>query len=320
MICQQFYMLLTPNISRYDAPADTGIPMGTNNTKWVALEIHYNNPLGLSGQNDTGSGIRIYYTDQLREHDIGLITLNQFALNIPPGEPETVANVSVCPGSCTSRFKQNITLLSGFFHMHGTGKSAIARRYRDGRELSPVAELRAFDYAFQSNIPIGPDARTLQPGDALTLTCIFDSTARTNWTYGGFGTMDEMCFYWIMYYPAQENMNECWSLSDADLAVCAAETPPRVLQAFGAPDVSEALQELVEEGVLLQAPDPANGSTPFQQSCLQQIPASELAASNVSGQQSMSAGAAQLNSAGSVVLGQVMAAVTALCVVALLLL
>lgn len=62
-----------------------------------------------------------------------------------------------------------MALLNGIFHMHGTGKSAITRHYRNGSELAPIAQLREFDYEFQGATGIGAQSRTLLPGDALTL-------------------------------------------------------------------------------------------------------------------------------------------------------
>lgn len=51
---------------------------------------------------------------------------------------------------CTlCRFKGPLTLLDGFFHMHGLGKSIITRRFRNGTELSPIGQLRSYDYEFQ---------------------------------------------------------------------------------------------------------------------------------------------------------------------------
>lgn len=74
-----------------------------------------------------------------------------------------------------------MTLLDGFFHMHGLGKSIITRRFRDGQELAPLAQLHADDYEFQGNTPIGPESRTLMPGDALTLQVWPVMTARGCW-------------------------------------------------------------------------------------------------------------------------------------------
>lgn len=56
-----------------------------------------------AGQKDKGSGLRVYYTDVLRPHDIGLITLQQPVLNIPPGQAVLRSNVSVCPSECTAK-------------------------------------------------------------------------------------------------------------------------------------------------------------------------------------------------------------------------
>lgn len=88
----------------------------------------------------------------------------------------------------------------------GVGKSIVSRHFRAGKELPPIGQLRAFDYAYQGATPIAPDTDTLQPGDELSLQCIFDSTGRSNWTRGGPATNDEMCMAWISYYPAQEDM------------------------------------------------------------------------------------------------------------------
>lgn len=103
MLCEQFYLILTPNFT-YNLPAVAGLPMGTNTTTWMALELHYNNPAGVEGIQDPGSGIRIYYTDKLRPQDMGMLTLNQPVLSIPPGIANYPTNVSVCPSNCTARY------------------------------------------------------------------------------------------------------------------------------------------------------------------------------------------------------------------------
>lgn len=49
------------------------------------------------------------------------------------GIEKYATNASICPSGCTSRFKQPVQLLSGFFHMHDLGKEIIARHYRGDR-------------------------------------------------------------------------------------------------------------------------------------------------------------------------------------------
>ena len=46
----------------------------------------------------------------------------------------------------------------------------------------------------------------IQPGDLVENHCVYDSTERTEPTYGGLGTFDEMCWNEMMYYP-RENIN-----------------------------------------------------------------------------------------------------------------
>jgi hypothetical protein len=268
MLCEQFYMLLASSSSnsQWTAPVDAGLPMGTPDRSVVAIELHYNNPEGLTGQKDKGSGFRLYYTGDLRPHDVGLITLTQLVLNIPPGVAALPANVSVCPSQCTKRFKGPLTLLDGFFHMHGLGKSIITRRYRNGRELLPLGELHSWDYGYQGNTPIGPEGRTLLPGDILTLQCTFDSRGRNNWTHSGPGTTDEMCFHWISYYPAQADMGMCYSFGDGPVAVCGAEEPKDLLKVLSKQDKA-AIRSYMQQGALLTAYNPARNSTVYKQAC-----------------------------------------------------
>ncbi len=47
-------------------------------------------------------------------------------------------------GCC--RFKQRVTLIAQFLHMHGLGKNMTTSRVRNGQELQPLATLRAFEY------------------------------------------------------------------------------------------------------------------------------------------------------------------------------
>ncbi|GFH29821.1 MOXD1 1, partial [Haematococcus lacustris] len=49
----------------------------------------------------------------------------------------------------------------------------------------------------------------LRPGDSLVTQCSYDSTTRTEVTRFGEGTMDEMCFTFIMYYPLVSKFDIC---------------------------------------------------------------------------------------------------------------
>jgi hypothetical protein len=59
--------------------------------------MHYNNPSGLPGFKDS-SGMRITLTKQLRQHDMGFMSLGNILLSIPPGEKHFTTPAMACPG------------------------------------------------------------------------------------------------------------------------------------------------------------------------------------------------------------------------------
>ena len=97
-LCMQ---LSNPWAATYNMPPEAALPFGNGSYTWMMLEMHYNNPAYLKGTRDRGSGIIMEYTDQLRPHDMGLITLSQLQLQIPPGMAEYTAATTYCLGSCT---------------------------------------------------------------------------------------------------------------------------------------------------------------------------------------------------------------------------
>lgn len=223
-LCEAFYMIGTsPSLPDYSFPSITGLPFGKGSYEYFAIEVHYNNPKGLKGESDPGTGLRLFFTENLRPNEIGILTVGQFVLDIPPNQPEVRAATSYCPSQCSSRFKQNITLVAQALHMHGLGKSIYTTRTRRNAARAPLATLSHFDYNFQTWIDLPDDQAVLEPGEELSMTCVFDSTGRKNTTHWGFSTQEEMCFWWIYYYPAQEGMGLCLTLGDTELAMCSPE-------------------------------------------------------------------------------------------------
>ena len=54
-------------------PSEAGFPFEkTNKEKYLVLEIHYDNPLGLDNIVDS-SGYRLYFTKMLRRYDAGAV-------------------------------------------------------------------------------------------------------------------------------------------------------------------------------------------------------------------------------------------------------
>ncbi|KAI8468984.1 MAG: PHM/PNGase F domain-containing protein [Monoraphidium minutum] len=280
-LCHDFWMVTAPNVKPYETPPGAGLPFGGaapgGGPTWVSLELHYNNPEGLTTESDAGSGVWLEYTDGPLKTDVGLLTLGQLDLRVPPGRDAFSAPPAVCPGSCTSqRLQKPVTMLHQGYHMHGIGKSAVTRRFRDGAELRPLYEQRFFDYGYQSLLPVPKGSEILHPGERLEFTCTFDSLGRTNVTRMGPATDDEMCFHWIYYYPAVPNFGVCSTVGPVNASSLAACGPdimiPAVIgaAAAGRPQAVAMLEKARAVGMVVEIPageSPPEGAAPYAEAC-----------------------------------------------------
>ena len=66
---------------------------------------------------------------------------------------------------------------------------------------------------------ITPETSTLLPGDSLVTTCTYNSTNRTSSTSYGLSSTDEMCYHYLLYYPAIPLMDTCEGMSEGGLPV-----------------------------------------------------------------------------------------------------
>ncbi|WIA40391.1 hypothetical protein OEZ86_013751 [Tetradesmus obliquus] len=203
--CSQLYMVAPHRKAPpTKLPQEAGLPMGKGSFSIFVVEMHYYNPTAASGKSDPGSGLRLKFQPaSVRGVDAGFLTVGQFDLNIPPGQPNYVARTATCTPGCTKRFTQNVTIIRQMVHGHYLSKTFRTGWVRNGVELKPLATMKLNDFNFQSWLPTDPNHNTLMPGDQLTLTCVYNSRGRTNVTKWGWGAREEMCFWFIMYYPAQ---------------------------------------------------------------------------------------------------------------------
>lgn len=59
------------------------------------LQTHYNNPSGSQQLPQDASGFKLSITPQLRPYDLGVMTLGQTRLELPPGQSDVKAVPSV---------------------------------------------------------------------------------------------------------------------------------------------------------------------------------------------------------------------------------
>jgi hypothetical protein len=153
-------------------PPKVGGLLGKNGFKSFQLEIHYSNPLYLSGVVDS-SGVRLYYTSQKREHDLGVLQLGD-AVGALEGESVgqgLVRHSFDCPGSCSHvSLTENVTVVREFLHMHEAGKSMQNYQLRDGKVIR-VGQVQFWNFDQQGAFAVKQPTFQIQPGDSFQTTC-----------------------------------------------------------------------------------------------------------------------------------------------------
>ncbi|XP_045209562.2 dopamine beta-hydroxylase-like [Mercenaria mercenaria] len=204
-------------------PEEAGFPLGgPNYSRYVLLEVHYNNPDMVAGMVDA-SGIRFYVTSSLRRHDAGIMELGLEYTNkmaIPPRQ-EIFPLTGYCIEECTkvSLPAEGIYIYASQLHTHLTGRSVYTKHVRNGVELPELNRDDHYSPHFQEIRRLPVPVRIL-PGDALITTCEDRTTERDNATIGGFAITDEMCVNYVHYYPV------------TDLEVCKSSVSTKALQKF----------------------------------------------------------------------------------------
>lgn len=189
-----------PGETRFELPPEAGYLIGDTpgGNVTLRLQVHYNNPLGVTGQTDS-SGFDFYVSDQLREHNAGTLVFGDIdGIEIPPGEPAH-EHVMTCRGEVTaSQLPEPIHVFGSSMHAHDLGSVLYSEQYRDGEMVREINRDDPFDFENQNMKPVDFD---ILPGDQIVNHCFYDSTERENTTFGGPGTQDEMCWNTIAYYP-----------------------------------------------------------------------------------------------------------------------
>ncbi|CAG0892814.1 unnamed protein product [Darwinula stevensoni] len=196
-------------------PEHTGYPLqpDSEGPTYYRMEMHYDNPQLIDGIHDD-SGLTIYYTDNLRTYDMGTIVLGYivtYTQLVPPGLGDFMT-VGHCPGECTEMYipPEGIHIFSGLLHSHLLGRKMRARIFRDGEELPWILHDEHYDFNYQQSRVLWEEFHLL-PGDHITVECDLDSLEREDVFLGGLTTYDEMCEFFVMYYPRVEKLNLCFT-------------------------------------------------------------------------------------------------------------
>jgi hypothetical protein len=176
-------------------PGDVGLTLGDGEIQFD-LEVHYNNSRHLEDVVDT-SGFALCTTNLPRTHTAAVGTLGTTSFTIPAATAQGPGSLSLS-NTCEPTITEPTRILATAPHMHGAGssmKTVIVRAYEDDETLIDVPH-----YDFDNQIAYPVDV-TLGPYDKLSTTCTWTNPRTQPIRYGPY-TNDEMCFNFILYYPA----------------------------------------------------------------------------------------------------------------------
>ncbi|XP_078282138.1 LOW QUALITY PROTEIN: dopamine beta-hydroxylase [Rhinoraja longicauda] len=200
-------------------PKDAGILIGgANSSEYLRLEVHYHNPMKLSGHLDH-SGIRMLYHTHLKEEfnagimELGLVYTPIMA--IPPAEPGFVLT-GYCTAKCTQHMlpRSGIKIFASQLHTHLAGLKVKTVLVKDGVEVTMVNADEHFSTHFQEIRMLQKEV-TVDPGSILTTSAVCTELDRDRilCTQGGLQISDEMCVNYVHYYPLTQ-LELCKSTMD----------------------------------------------------------------------------------------------------------
>jgi hypothetical protein len=166
-----------PGGEPFETPPDVGVEVAPGG---FSIELHYNNSVG-AGQTDA-SGVEVCVTEKLRPNVAAMHWLGTEQLN-------KLEAVGVCRPNNTG----DVTILAMTPHMHTQGKhmKTVINRVGGGTDV-----LHDAPFDFNNQISYKANA-VVKPGDTLTTTCTYKTP-----TPFGTGTSQEMCYNFVMAYPA----------------------------------------------------------------------------------------------------------------------
>jgi len=227
----------------FEYPPEAGEQLGRNTgVVNLAIQMHYDNPLGLENVIDTTT-VKVMVDHKIRDNDAGLLVLGSPGehIEIPPGQSDYTLGFP-CPPEITPNDKfanthhleemfgeTEVNILYTGAHMHLLGSKLWTEQYDgNGTFKRNLGTTDPYYFDYQTLIPAprvpssGDDAATmgwtkLAPTDKLMTYCMYDSTAETVTTMGGDATNQEMCVQFMWYFPKpmsakkKPRLAACWA-------------------------------------------------------------------------------------------------------------
>ncbi|GBF95833.1 peptidyl-glycine alpha-amidating monooxygenase A precursor [Raphidocelis subcapitata] len=211
------------NAPKLDLPEGVGFSVGgTSSIRYIVAQVHYLQPKPKADN----SGVSLTLQSQPVPYSAGMLSFASWFTIPPRAASHPVVN------SCCYRGFQPLKSFAVRVHTHSLGRAVTMVRPRGvGNGTDVLAH--GDPQAPQGFNPVTPSA--IHPGDPLTVTCLFNSSAVDHPVSAGPSHDHEMCNMYLMVYSAIPHIEMC---SDGEGLV--ADTQPGNLpRAAGArPDPS----------------------------------------------------------------------------------
>ena len=96
--------------------------------------------------------------------------------------------------------------------MHLLGQQISTRIFRNNRDIY-LNQNKLFSYEFQNSYDLMP-AVNLTADDILITECVYSTSSKSIFTFGGYGMDNEVCQHYFLYYPRRERFKYCESFTD----------------------------------------------------------------------------------------------------------
>ncbi|XP_077973645.1 DBH-like monooxygenase protein 1 homolog isoform X2 [Styela clava] len=208
--CKTIVLTWSIGMTRFTYPDEVGYPVEEDATYFM-MEIRYVNPQ-IEGLIDS-SGLRIYYTSQLRQYDAGVMSTGSLVHEsqiIPPRSTNFLLQ-GHCMTECLTMalpHDGHVTIFAALLHAREAGRKIKLRHFRDGEELTPVAEDNSFLSLHQETQFLGQKIE-LHKRDNMIVECTYDTYDRNDITYVNNSKGGESCLAFLSYFPRTTKLTEC---------------------------------------------------------------------------------------------------------------